>query len=265
MSLSVSGIFIYPVKSCAGISLTEAEITPTGFAHDREWMIVKPDGVFITQRQNPKLALIRPTLIDNGVRLSAPEKEEITIPIITDGKKISVTVWESTCDAIDQGDDVAEWLSAFIDMPCRMVRMDPQFQRLVKEKHQQSGKDVVSFADALPFLLTTEASLDDLNGRLEKPVPMNRFRPNIVVAGGNAYQEDDWKKIKIGTVDFAVVKPCVRCEITTVDQETGEKGIEPLQTLGTYHVGPKGTLFGQNCIQLGQGIIHVGDKVALLE
>jgi uncharacterized protein YcbX len=143
--------------------------------------------------------------------------------------------------------------------------MAPDFKRKVKEKYQVTGEEVVDFADGFPFLLISQSSLDDLNSKLKNPVPMNRFRPNLVVEGGNPFQEDGWKKVKVGGVLFRVAKPCARCEITTVDQDTGEKGIEPLETLGLYRTAAKGVMFGQNLIAESLGTVKVGDPVEVVE
>lgn len=263
--LAVSELHVYPVKSCAGWTLDRAEAVATGFAHDREWMVADSEGGFITQRQYPKMALIRPSLSPEGLTLEAPGLPKIVVPIIEDGARVPVIVWESPCTAVDQGKAVSEWLSGYLGKECRLVRMAPEFQRGVKEKYRKSGKEVVGFADSMPFLLTSQASLDDLNSKLADKLPMDRFRPNIVVSGGAAFQEDAWKKIRIGSVVFRVSKACVRCEITTVDQRTGEKGGEPLETLGKYRTGPKGVMFGQNLIHENIGALQVDDIVEVIE
>lgn len=265
MTLSVAQVCVYAVKSCGGWSLASASITGTGFEHDREWVVIENDGYFITQRQYPKMAIIKPELSNNVLTLSVTGIGSVSAPIINSGKRITVTIWENTCDAIDQGDEASAWLSAFLGKSVRLARMAPDFQRKLKEKYQKTGAESVGFADSMPFLLTSVASLDDLNAKLSEKLPMNRFRPNIVVSGGAAFQEDRWKRIKIGDVVFRFAKPCARCEITTVNQDTGEKGAEPLETLGRYRTGPKGIMFGQNLIHEGTGIIKVGDTVEVLE
>lgn len=264
MNLTLSQINVYPVKSCKGLSLSESEIEQAGFLHDREWMVVNQFGQFVTQRQIPKMALIRPTILLNGVKLEAPGQDPIEVPIL-EGASGKVEIWESVCQAVDQGEPVSQWLSQFLGQKSHLVRMASDFKRKVKEKYQVTGEEVVEFADGFPFLLISQASLDDLNAKLKNPVPMNRFRPNLVVAGGSAFQEDGWKKIKIGKVLFRVAKSCARCEITTVDQETGEKGMEPLETLGLYRTAAKGVMFGQNLIAGSRGIVRVGDPVEVVE
>lgn len=244
--------------------LKEAKITPTGFEHDREWMVVNQDGWFVTQRQYPRMALIRPTIIDNGVRLSAPDMPDIDVPIAgKDARTISVKVWDDRPQAADQGDEVAAWLSTYLGRKCRLVRMVGQ--RSLDQKYQTDKAEGVSFADSFPFLLTSQASLDDLNARMEAPVPITRFRPNIVVGGGTAFQEDNWKRVRIGDVTFRLPKPCSRCEMITIDQKTAIKDIEPMETLGTFRYRTKGIMFGQNAIADGLGVIRVGDDVAAID
>ncbi len=262
--LSVSQIRVYPVKSCGGWSLQEARVIETGFEHDREWMVVDEDGRFVTQRQCPNMALIAPALQTEKLVLNAPRMPEIAIPILTTGPKKSVDVWGDVCAAIDQGDDAAAWLTEFLGKKLRLVRMAPDFKREIKMKYKKKGDEVVGFADRLPFLIVSEASVQDLNARLGEPLPVDRFRPNIVIAGGSAFQEDGWKRIRIGAVTIRVVKQCDRCEITTVNQMTGEKGVEPLQTLGTYRAAPKGIMFGDLCVQENLGIIRINDVVNVL-
>lgn len=264
-NLKVSEINIYPVKSCAGLSFDSAQVVDTGFEHDRQWMVVDSAGKFITQRQYPKMSLIKTTLIDNGVRFEAPNLKTIDVPISFDGKKIETDVWGNPCVGVDQGDEVSKWLSSFIGLECHLIIMSPDFKRGVSEKYKTRGDEIVGFADGFPFLLISEESLNELNSKLNEKIPMNRFRPNIVVSGGKSFQEDEWKKIKIGEVVFRVAKPCARCEITTVNQATGEKGVEPLETLGSYRTKPKGIMFGQNLIAENNGTIHIGDIVEVIE
>lgn len=264
MNLTLSQINVYPVKSCRGLSLSESKIGLTGFLHDREWLVVNQSGQFVTQRQIPKMALIKPIILPSGVKLEAPGLKPIEVPII-EGVSGRVEIWESVCQAVDQGPAISHWLSQFLGQESHLVRMAPDFKRKVKEKYQVTGEEVVDFADGFPFLLISQSSLDDLNSKLKNPVPMNRFRPNLVVEGGNPFQEDGWKKVKVGGVLFRVAKPCARCEITTVDQDTGEKGIEPLETLGLYRTAAKGVMFGQNLIAESLGTVKVGDPVEVVE
>ena len=264
-NLKVSQINIYPVKSCAGLSFESSVIVDTGFEHDREWMIVDDAGNFITQRQDAKLSLIKTTIIPNGVRLETSDVQAIDVSIVQEGERIHTEVWGNPCVGINQGNAVSEWLTNVTGKKCRLIHMAPDFKRLITKKYQTSGNEIVGFADGFPFLLSSEKSLEELNSRLDEKLPMNRFRPNIVISGGVSFQEDSWKKIKIGSVIFRVAKPCARCEITTINQSTGQKGIEPLETLGTYRTKPKGIMFGQNLVQENNGTISVGDVVEILE
>jgi uncharacterized protein YcbX len=264
-TLKVSQINIYPVKSCAGLSLQSALVVDTGFEYDRQWMVVDSEGKFVTQRQYAKMSLIKTTLIDNGVHFEAPGMQAIDVQIVFEGKKIETDVWGNACVGIDQGEVISKWLTEYIGKECHLIIMSPDFKRGVSEKYKVSGNEAVGFADGFPFLLISEESLNELNSKLKDKLQMNRFRPNIVISGGTSFQEDTWKKIKIGDVVFRFAKPCARCEITTIDQATGEKGIEPLETLGSYRTKPKGIMFGQNLIQENTGTIHVGDVVTVIE
>ncbi|HUX49290.1 MAG TPA: MOSC N-terminal beta barrel domain-containing protein [Spirochaetia bacterium] len=265
MPMRISAITIYPVKSLAGNQVTEAEVTGTGFRNDRSWMIVGDDGIFITQRQHPALALVQAELTANGIRLTVPGREPMEIAARDDGDRVPVEVWEQPCDAADQGDDAASLFSEYLGRDCRLVRMHAGFRRRIKPKYYTGDEASLSFADSMPFLLISEASLDELNGRLDEPLPMNRFRPNLVVAGGAAYQEDRWHRIRVGSILMRVVKSCIRCEMTTIDQATAAKGIEPLETLGTYRSGAKGVLFGRHLLHESLGVIHLGDEVEVIE
>ena len=202
-NLKISEINIYPVKSCAGIALSQAEVVDTGFEHDREWMVVNGErgnlidffvGNFITQLQYPKMTLIKTTIISNGVRLEASGMDSIDVPIILEGTRVNTKVWGNKSVGIDQGQNVSDWLSKFLGKKCRLIRMAPDFKRAIKAKYQLKGNEITGFADALPFLLISEESLNELNSKLAEKLPMNRFRPNIVISGGTAFQEDSWKK-----------------------------------------------------------------------
>lgn len=263
--ITITQLYFYPVKSCAAIKLTSAEIGSRGIKNDRDWMVVDKANRFVSQRECRQMALIKPHLLDdNLLTLAAPEMPDIKVPSIANGLKLEVTVWDDTCTAIDQGDEVAHWLSEFLKSPCRLVRMHPDFTRKVDARYAQRLNDEVGFADGYPLLLISEASLEDLNTRLSQPVPMSRFRPNIVVTGCQPYAEDDWKTIAIGEIDFDFVKPCARCVITCTDQLNAQVGTEPLKTLSGYRRKDNKVLFGQNVIHRQPGTISVGDSVVLI-
>lgn len=265
MGIKVSELHCYPVKSCAGISLPEAEITARGIKHDREWMIVGLDGIFLTQRELPRMSLIRPSLAENGLlSLDAPDMPRI-IFIRTADTPLRVKVWSSICKAEDLGEEAAEWLQKFLGVPCRLVRMATNFKRRVDGRYARDKSSVVGFADGFPELLISQASLDDLNTRLDDSLLMNRFRPNVVVSGTEPFSEDSWRTISIGALTFDVVKPCARCTITTVEQETAARGVEPLKTLATYRKDHGRILFGQNLIHREPGTIKVGDEVRVID
>lgn len=258
----VTGLFYYPVKSCGGIALDAATLDRRGIVNDRLMMIVDSEGRFISQRSHPKLALIEPRLDANMLTLSAPGVSPITIPVIVSGATRDVVVWRDECAAVDQGAEAAAWLSAFVNDAVSLVRMDDAFIRPVDPMYAVKSSNEVSFADGYPLLVISEESLEDLNTRLDEPVRMNRFRPNIVVRGAGAYAEDRWRRVRFGEVAAAIVKPCARCSTVTVEQETAVRGKEPLRTLAGYRHDPeRDVLFGQNVIHAGPGTIRVGDPV----
>ncbi|MEO1593005.1 MAG: MOSC N-terminal beta barrel domain-containing protein [Cyanobacteria bacterium J06632_22] len=261
--VTLSALNIYPVKSAAGTGLSNAHVAPRGLQYDRRWMVVDAKGRFMTQRKHPRMALIWVTLGDQ-LQLEVPGQPPLVLPLMpTEQTDLSVEVWGDLCTAWSMGATAAEWLSQFLEVPCRLVYMPDQAQRATA--HGKLGPDkLVSFADAYPFLLISEASLSDLNGRLAKPIPMNRFRPNLVVTDCSAFAEDTWAKIRIGDVVFSVEKGCDRCSIPGVDQATGVADKEPLPTLATYRRWQGKIWFGQNLVQENLGELHVGDPVEIL-
>ncbi len=261
--IQLKSIHIYPLKSAKGISMGQAKIDDRGFQYDRRWMLVDENGRFMSQRKIPGLALISVELNANSLALEMPGFQKVEIPIIpqTD-EKMNVKIWKDTCEAIPIGKYVDELFSAFLGKQCRLVFMPRETIRSISKKYSVNQHSV-SFADGFPFLLTSEASLDELNKKLADPLPMNRFRPNLVIAGCEPFAEDNWKKIKIGAILFHVVKPCARCVVTTVDQHTGEKGKEPLNTLAKFRNVNGKLLFGQNLIHEQKGMIRTGEKVVI--
>ncbi len=260
----VTGLYVYPVKSCRGIALEQATLDARGIVHDREWLVVDDASRFLTQREVPRLALIRPTLADDALHLEAPGLPPLRLPYGGGGAVRAVTIWRDTCPALDQGDAAAAWLSDFLGHRCRLVRFADDHVRHVNPAYARSERDQVAFADGYPLLLISEASLQDLNRRLPEPLPMNRFRPNIVVRGCAPYAEDEWDTLRIGEVLAYGVKPCPRCAIPMTDQETARRGKEPLRTLATYRDSDLGILFGQNVIHAAPGVLRVGDAVEVL-
>lgn len=263
-TIKLTGIYIYPIKSAAGFSWESAEVTKQGFQYDRRWMLVDETGKFITQRQFPNMALISVQVKGNCLIVNAPDRETLSLPIHFDiSDRISVQVWRDVCEAIPLGKEVSQWFSEFLGIPCQLVYMPESSWRPVNANYTTNNEQV-SFADGFPFLLISEASLQDLNSRLDQSIPMNRFRPNLVVSGCEAFAEDSWRSIRIGSIPFRVVKPCERCVVTTVDQATGIRGKEPLSTLTKYRNREGKILFGQNLIQGELGTLRVGDLVEVL-
>ncbi len=261
----VSGLWIYPVKSCAGIALESMEIGERGPLYDREWMVVDSRGRFVTQRSHPEMALIRPALDGERMVLAAPGREPLEIPLEQrPGEAVEVEVWRDRCRGISAGPEAAAWFSGLLGETVRLVRMPPEEIRPVDPRFARPG-DRVGFADGYPLHLISRASLDDLNGRLQKPVGMDRFRPNLEVSGCEPFAEDTWGRLEIAGQGFRVAKPCARCVITTVDQATGRRGEEPLRTLATYRRFGNKVLFGQNVIHEGPGVVRVGDAVDIVE
>lgn len=261
----MTALNVYPVKSCAGTPLPNAQIGPRGILHDREFMLTDLEGHFVTQREMPRLALVRPALSDERLCLDAPGMPSFALTPTDDGSRQPVVIWRDTVVAVDQGGEVAEWLSYYLGRDLRLVRFPSDGVRPLDPRFAPRPTDQVGFADGYPLLLISEESLADLNSRLAEPLPMHRFRPNVVVAGsGEAYAEDQWAEVRIGSIQFDVVKPCARCVITTTNQSTAERGLEPLATLATYRRVPRGVLFGQNLVHAAQGRLAVGDRLTLV-
>jgi uncharacterized protein YcbX len=261
--ISLRGLYHYPIKSCRGAALDEAIVGPRGIVADRHWMVVDATNNFLSQRELPRMALIEPWLGGGVLEISAPGMEPVSLVTGGDGARRDVTVWDDRCVAIDEGDAVAEWFSTFLGEQARLVRMpDDEFRGV--DPTYGTPDDQVGFADGFSFLLTSRASLEELNRRLEVPLPMNRFRPNIVVDGAGPFEEDRWHMISIDGISFTVAKPCARCAITTTDQNTAERSKEPLRTLASFRKADAGVMFGQNLIHHGTGVLHVGSTVELI-
>jgi len=264
--MKIKSLHYYPVKSCAGTNLTNAVISSRGIENDRAFMLVDENNIFLTQRNHHKIALIKPHISNKNLTLSAPEMPKLSLNFADKGHGENVVVWKDECLAIDQGKEAAEWFSSYLGISCKLVMMEKSFRRKLDPDYALSENNQTGFADGYPFLLISQESLNDLNTRLKTPVPMNRFRPNIVIEGCKAYAEDTWSKIKIGNLTFEVVKPCVRCVITTIDQSTLNTSKEPLATLATYRISPHGGVaFGQNLIHHQNGILNIGDSIEILE
>jgi uncharacterized protein YcbX len=266
MTLQLSALHLYPVKSCAPLILQQAVVQPRGLEGDRRWMVVGEDGYFLTGRQQPRLTLLRAEWKGQCLQLQAPGMPALEVsPPSAEGPRRTVTVWRNKVDAPLADAAAGEWISRFLGRPCQLAFMDAQAHRAVDPQYAQPG-DEVSFADAFPLLLTTTASLDHLNAQLEKRVSMLRFRPNVVVDGSLPHAEDGWKRIRIGSIEFEVAKPCSRCVFTTIDPETATPDVdgEPLRTLTRYRQAKGGVMFGMNLIARGEGALQIGDPVQVL-
>jgi uncharacterized protein len=267
----ITGINVYPVKSCRGIALDRARIAATGFEHDREWLIVRPDGRFITQREEPRLALIETALLETAtgaymLRLRTPLGAELSVDPATQGNEVEVTCWKDRCAAFDAGEAAAEFLTQYLGAPLRLVRFDSRRKRPSNAEWTQGVEALNQFSDGYAWLLLSEASLADLNSRLPRALPMNRFRPNIVVSSLPPYGEDRVHELVANGVRLRGVKPCTRCIIPTTDQASGKRdGDEPLRTLRQYRFNKdlKGVMFGQNMILIdGLGAqLRVGQEL----
>lgn len=265
--LRLSEITIYPIKSAGRIALELAEVEARGLAQDRRWMLIDENQRFLTQRQHPRMALIDVRLDGAALVLNAPGMDTLVLPFAyARVETAEVTIWRDRCAAWVCPEDVNAWFSHFMGLSCRLVHMAEDQIRPVDPDYAQAG-DTVGFADGYPLLLISEASLVDLNTRLESPVSMRQFRPNLVVAGGRAFQEDGWRRIRIGECEFELVKPCARCVLTTVDPDRGvaHPGREPLRTLMRYRTRENGVMFGQNLIARRLGRLRLGDAVEILD
>jgi MOSC domain-containing protein len=265
MKPALSALHIFPVKSCAPLALASALVEARGLAHDRRWLVTDAQARFLTGRQHPRLTRVRARPDADALLLDAPGMSSLRVRAPIDGERVEAIVWKNTVAPLAAGAEADAWISAFLGMPARVFFMDEACVRPVTPDYARPG-DEVSFADAFPLLLITESALDALNARLAAPVPMLRFRPNLVVAHAAPHAEDGWKRVRIGEVEFDLVKPCSRCVFTTVDFTRGEfdPSGEPLRTLGTYRRTDRGVTFGQNVIPRGTGTIRVGDAVEVL-
>jgi hypothetical protein len=260
MNTILSAIHLYPVKGCRGIALSQATLAATGLEvdgiGDREWVIVDADGEFLSQREYPKLALVETRLTPSSLRLKAPGMLQLEVPFASEGDVVKARVWDDVVPAVTQGEIADAWFSNFLGVPARLLRFDPEHTRLAS--HRWTGKDEApyKFADAFPLLVTSEASLADLNRRLQKgghaAADMQRFRPNLVLAGLDAYEEDYIDTIRIGAVALRSVKPCARCSVPGVDPASGEHSRVVPDLLATYRGRtsgePQGVMFGINAI-----------------
>jgi uncharacterized protein YcbX len=263
--LKISEIYIYPIKSLGGISLQKAEVTDRGFKHDRRWLLVDANNRFLTQREHANMALLKVSLADDGLLVTYKVDESKTLIPFKPIKQelITVTIWDDICTAQLVSDETDNWFSKKLGITCSLVYMPDDTHRYTDPRYTDNDQ-ITSFSDAYPFMMIGQASLDELNGRLPEPLPMNRFRPNIVFTGGEAYREDTIDEFTINDINFQGVKLCARCIMTTIDQTNATKGKDPLKTLATYRSKNNKIYFGQNVVHSGEGVIAVGDELNVL-
>jgi len=262
-SIKLSAINKYPVKSLKAISLLSAAIDDFGIVNDRRWMLVDDSGKFLTQRKHPVMGTISVEDYGESLRFSYAGAGALEVLVDDFVLPVSVNVWRDEVSALKAEGEVNEWFSSILGLKATLVYMPAsafrQVDRVFADYEQRVG-----FADGFPFLLISEASLVDLNNRLATTVSMSRFRPNLVISGCEAFAEDQWKKIKIGNIEFDLVKPCSRCIMTTIDESTLKYGKEPLRTLASYRRNEFGVCFGQNIVHQNTGLLNVGDSVEVM-
>jgi uncharacterized protein len=254
-------IWIYPIKSLGGISLSTAKVVGKGLQYDRRWMLVDETGRSMTQRVYPNMALFKLSLTGKQLIIRY-DQNEITVHIDQQqlSNPLNVKIWEDDVIAYEVGPKYSEWFSEKLGISCKLVFFPEENSRPVDPKYSVNAEHV-SLADAYPFLIIGQSSLDDLNARLKEPVPINRFRPNFVFEGGQPYEEDMWRNFSIGKTWFVGVKLCDRCVLTTVNQDTGERGVEPLKTLSSYRKWDNKVYFGKNLVALQDSTVSVGDLI----
>ena len=265
--MRLAEIHLHPVKSGATLAVETARLEPRGLEHDRRWLVVEPSGKFVTGRQEPRLVLLRATPVAGGIVLDAPGMPSLRV-LAPEGNadRIAVTVWGDPIDAAACEAAADAWLTRWLGRPLRLSYMDALAERAVDPEYARPG-DEVGFADAFPLLVLTRGAMDALNAKLAAPLPVERFRPNLVVDGTEPHAEDGWRRIRVGAIELELVKPCVRCVFTTVDPASGrfDASGEPLATLKGYRRGARGITFGRNAIPRGIGALRVGDPVEVLE
>lgn len=262
--LNLSEIFIYPIKSLGGISFDSTVVEERGLKFDRRWMLVDEHGRFLTQREHSQMALINVSITKEGLFVKHKKNNSsLHIPSEPQTKDfVKVIIWDDLCSAVRISKEIDMWFSDLLGFKCSLIYMPDEQRRLVEKKYIEE-EHIVSFADAYPYLIIGQSSLDDLNARLKTALPMNRFRPNFVFTGGNPYEEDNWKEFIIGNVKFKAVKPCARCIITTTNQDTAERNNEPLKSLSEYRKVDNKIMFGMNVISKSKGVVNVGDRIFL--
>ncbi len=265
--IKVSQLNIYPIKSLGGIPLKSVHITDRGFEYDRRWMLINENNDFLTQREFPAMALLQPAITTEGLRVFNMNRDNgfIIIPFTpATNKRIATNIWGVPCTPLHVSEAADKWFSEQLQTQCRLVYMDDDTQVAVNEAYNINNS-LTSFSDGFPILMISESSLDDLNSKASEAVPMNRFRPNLVISGAGAFEEDSMNEFMINGIVFYGAKPSARCVLTTIDQATGKKGKEPLKTLSLYRKLDNKIYFGENVIAASKGMISVGDELTILK
>lgn len=265
--ISVSQLYVYPIKSLSGVAMSSVNITDRGFEYDRRWMLIDEHDNFLTQREIAAMALLKVVITGNGLKIfhQANEDDFIIVPFVPQtGKRVHTNIWGVACTPLLVNDGIDKWFSKILDTNCRLVYMDDNTQVMIDERYN-IGNRLTSFSDGYPILMISEASLNDLNSRIGEVLAINRFRPNLVINGAGAFEEDTMKEFVINGINFYGAKPSARCVITTIDQSTAEKGKEPLKTLATYRGINNKIYFGENVIAASAGSISIGDSVTILK
>lgn len=266
-NLELQDIYIYPIKSLGGISVQQAEVEEAGLQYDRRWMLTDKAGNFVSQRTHSQMSLLQVNFAPDGLIISHKKKllTPLTIPFeVCTTRKVSVRIWDDACTALEVSNDANEWFTYALKMPVQLVYMSAITKRKVDTDYAKN-KEIVSFADAYPFMMTGQSSLNELNTRLSQPILMNRFRPNFVFKGGKPYCEDNMHTFRISAITFYAVKACSRCVLTTIDQEHATRGKEPLKTLAAYRTLGNKIMFGQNLLHAGAGQVKAGDELIVEE
>ena len=261
MTPTLAAIHVYPVKSCGGVSVPAWKLDALGLEHDRRWMLVDSGGAAVTQRDHPALSRARTAIDGDRLRVSAPGLPVLELPLVpAGGDRLDLTLWEWNGSGVAASPEGDSWFSDLLGKGVRLLYCPPDEGQEVNPRYAPVPARA-GFSDGFPLLLVGQGSLDELNRRLPAPVPMNRFRPNLVVSGIAPFAEDGWKGFQVGSVGMSVVKGCDRCTFTTIDQETGQKGAEPLRTLATFRKWDGKVWFGQNVVHRSGGEIRVGERV----
>lgn len=249
-AVEVSALYVYPVKSTRGIARARVALVATGFEWDRQWMIVDARGVFLSQRTHPQLARIVPQVTPDALVLNAPGLPALSVPLGSGGARTAVRVWDDACVGIDQGRAAGEWVSHAVGEAVRLIRVSPDMGRIANPQFAGTTPAPLGFPDGYPVLICNEASLEDLNARLPERIPMERFRPNLVLRGLPAWAEDRIDTLSLGPVELRLVKPCTRCTIPSIDQQSGERSTDPAPALKQFRFSKalRGVMFGENAV-----------------